>query len=459
MNPPRTATAAASPPGASATTLAPGRTFWDEGVETRPRPELEALQVSLLRDHLDHAYRGSPWYRRALDAAGVSPRDIRSIADVAHLPFVDKKLLRDRQLAAPLLGDLAAVDEREVVYVSASSGSTGVPTLSPFTAEDFDEFQDVQARLFWAAGLRPDDRYCHALNFSLFVGGPDVIGAQRVGALCIWAGTVPADRLIFLFQQFQPTVTWTTPSYAWYLGETARAQGIDPARDLALSRIIVAGEPGGSIGATRRAIEELWGADLFDFYGISDIFGASAGMCAEKDGLHLAEDHHLLEVLDPATGQAVPDGQQGEMVLTTLRKRARPMIRFRTGDVVTRDRSPCPCGRTHARIRIHGRTDDMFIVNGVNVFPSDVEVVVRSLEELSGEYRITLHRENHLTRFDLEVEVRSGASPRTATLPDAVRSAFRNRLGLSPRGVLVHPDGTLPRSVHKAKRVVDRREG
>ncbi len=356
--------------------------YWDPAVETLPRPELEALQLSALRDHLDHAYQGSRWYRRAFDAAGVAPGEIRSLADIVRLPFLDKALLRDRQLAAPLLGDLAAVDEREVVYVSASSGSTGVPTLSPFTASDFDAFQDVQA-----------------------------------------------------------------------------AQGLDPARDLALSRIIVAGEPGGSIPATRAAIEALWDADLYDFYGISDIFGASAGMCEEKDGLHLAEDHHLLEVLDPATGAPVADGQPGEMVLTTLQKRARPMVRFRTGDVVTRDDSPCHCGRTHARIRVHGRTDDMFIVNGVNVFPSDVEVVVRSLEDVSGEYRITLFREQHLTRFDLEVERRAGSTIRDAALADGVRAAFKNRLGLGPRGVVIHAEGILPRSVHKAKRVVDRREG
>ena len=452
------------PPALAAPVLGPSpepkdRPFWEPAVETLPRAELEALQIGLLREHLDHAYRGSPWYRHAFDAAGVSPREVRSRHDLARLPFVDKKVIRDRQLAAPLLGDLAAVSEREVVYVSASSGSTGVPTLSPFTADDFDAFQDVQARLFWAAGMRPEDRYCHALNFSLFVGGPDVIGAQRVGALCVWAGTLPAERLLFLFQQFQPTTTWTTPSYASYLGEAARAHGIDPRRDLRLSRIIVAGEPGGSVPATRRAIEELWGADLYDFYGISDIFGASAGMCAEKDGLHVAEDHQLVEVLDPATGREVPDGEPGEMVLTTLRKRARPMIRFRTGDIVTRDRSPCRCGRTHARIRVRGRTDDMFIVNGVNVFPSDVEVVVRSLEDVTGEYRVTLYRDRHLTRFDLEVERRVGSSLSPGALADAVCAAFKNRLGIGPRGVQVHADGTLPRSVHKAKRVVDRREG
>lgn len=434
------------------------RRYWDEELETLPRAELEGRQLAALRRHLAHAYEGSPYYRAAFDAAGVTP-ELRSLSDLTLFPFIHKAILRDRQVAAPLLGDVAAVPEREVVYVSASSGSTGVATLSPFTAEDFDEFQDVQARLFWAAGMRPEDRYLHALNFTLFVGGPDVIGAQRLGALSIWAGTVPADRLLLLLQQFRPTVTWTTPSYAWYLGEAARAAGVDPARDLAVRRIIVAGEPGGSIPATRQAIEALWGADLYDFYGISDIFGASAGMCEEKDGLHLAEDHHLLEVLDPATGLPVPDGEKGEMVLTTLRKRARPMIRFRTGDVVTRDRTPCPCGRTHARIRIHGRTDDMFIVNGVNVFPSDVEVVVRSVEETTGEYRITLTRDHHLTRFDLELERRSGAALSAAAVGDAVQRAFKTRLGISPRTVSVLEDGALPRSVHKARRVVDRREG
>ena len=432
--------------------------YWNVEIETMPRGALEAMQLALLKEHLEFAYRNAPYYRRSFDAEGVSPSELRSLDDLRAFPFVDKKIERDRQLAVPILGDLVAVPEKEVVFVSASSGSTGVPTLSPFTAQDFEEFQNVQARLFFQAGMRDTDRYCHCLNFSLFVGGPDVIGAQKVGALCIWAGTLPADRLLYLFREFRPTVTWTTPSYAWHLGETARAQGIDPAKDLSIRRIIVAGEPGGSIPATRRAIEELWGAELYDFYGISDIFGANAGMCREREGLHLVEDHHIIEVIDPATGAPVPDGEKGEMVLTTLRKRARPMIRFRTGDIVTRDASPCPCGRTHARITIHGRTDDMFIVNGVNVFPSDVEVVVRGIEEVTGEYRITLHRVDRLTRFDLEVEKRAGVAFSDGAVADRVKGEFRNRLGLTPRHVTVLADGTLPRSVHKAKRVIDRRE-
>jgi len=432
--------------------------YWDGGLETLPRKELEALQLRLLRDHLDFAARNSPYYRQLFRAAGVDAGSVKSLDDLHQFPFINKNLLRERQTAVPILGDLLAVDEREVVYVSASSGSTGVPTLSPFTARDFAGWQAVQSRLFYAAGMRATDRYLHALNFSLFVGGPDVIGAQKLGALCFWAGTVPAERLLFLMQQFQPTITWTTPSYAWYLGETARSQGIDPAKDLAIRRIIVAGEPGGSIPATRHAIESLWNAELYDFYGISDIFGASAGMCQERSGLHFSEDHHLIEVLDPTSNEPVADGEKGEMVLTTLQKQARPMIRFRTGDIITRDRTVCPCGRTHARISIHGRSDDMFIVNGVNLFPSDIEVAVREIPELSGEYRITLTTEQHLTRFHLEVERRQEAALSETALSEQLRKVLRNRHGIAPHSVSIESDGTLPRAVHKAQRVIDKRD-
>lgn len=432
------------------------RRYWDE-VETLPRPQLEALQLSRLKALLEHAYDHSPYYREAFTQAGITPQDLHSLEDLRRFPFVDKQVERARQLAAPLLGDMLAVPEEQVVFVSASSGSTGVPTLSPFSADDFERFQDIQARLYWAIGMRPTDRYVHALNFTLFVGGPDVIGAQKLGALCFWAGTVPSDRLLYIMKQFQPTVTWTTPSYAWHLGETAREQGLDPRTDLALQRIIVCGEPGGSIQATREAIEALWGARVYDFYGISDIYGACAGMCEEKDGLHLVEDDILLEVLDPVTDLPVADGEPGEMVLTTLTKQARPMIRFRTGDIITADRSPCACGRTHVRIKVTGRKDDMFIVSGVNVFPSDVEAVVRAIPGLNGEYRITLYAEDHLTRFDLEVERSSDSLEDDATLEARLRHDVKTRLGVRPKQVLIQSTGTLPRHTHKAKRVIDTR--
>jgi phenylacetate-CoA ligase len=343
------------------------------------------------------------------------------------------------------------------VFVSASSGSTGVPTLSPFTKTDFDNFQDVESRLFWAAGMRPKDRYVHALNFSLFVGGPDVIGAQNLGALCIWAGTLPSERLLFVLQEFQPTVIWTTPSYAWYLGDTAKKQGINPAKDLAINKVIVAGEAGGSIPATRKAIEELWDADVYDFFGLSDIFGACAGMCSEKDGLHLAEDNILVEVIDPETLQPVKDGEQGELVFTTLKKEARPLIRFRTNDIGSIDRTKCACGRTHVRIKITGRRDDLLIVSGVNVFPSDIEYVIRNIPQLSGEYRITASTENFSTKFSVEVERTLGDSTPQEELIKTVSNSIKTRIGVKPKQVVVLGYEELPRSTHKAKRIIDNR--
>jgi phenylacetate-CoA ligase len=432
--------------------------YWEPELETLPHPKLHSLQLKRLQKHLALAYGRSPYYRKAFDEAGVTPRDLRHLEDLQRFPFTDKAIERDRQIAVPDLGDMTAVPECEVVFVSASSGSTGIPTLSPFTKKDFDDFQNVESRQYWSVGMRPTDRYLHALNFSLFVGGPDVIGAQNLGALCIWGGTLPTDRLLYIMKQFRPTITWTTPSYAWHLGEEAIKAGLDPRRDLSIRKIIVAGEPGGSIPATRMAIEELWGAELYDFYGLSDIFGACAGMCQEKNGLHLAEDNILLEVLDPNTLLPVPDGTPGEMVLTTLLKEARPMIRFRTGDVVVRKAEPCPCGRTFSRFVVQGRLDDMIIVSGVNLFPSDIEYVVRGDPELTGEYRITVYDERHLTRFDVEVEPAAGREGKAEELALRVAGAIKKHSGLRPKNVRISPAGTIPRATHKAKRVIDLRK-
>lgn len=432
--------------------------YWDEKIETLPRAELERLQERELKEMLEFAYENSAYYKEAFDLHGVKPADFENLSDIVKFPFVNKHIERERQLKQPILGDMVAVSEDEVVFVSASSGSTGVPTLSPFTKQDFDEFQDCESRLFYAAGMRKKDRYVHALNFTLFVGGPDVIGAQNLGALCIWCGTVPSERLLFILKEFQPTIIWTTPSYAWYLGETAKKHGIDPAKDLSIRTIIVAGESGGSIPATREAIEKLWDAKLYDFFGISDIFGACAGMCEERDGLHLVEDHILVEVIDPETKQPLPDGEKGELVLTTLRKKARPMIRFRTGDIGTVDRTPCKCGRTHARINIVGRLDDMFIVSGVNVFPSDIEFVIRGLEGITGEYRIRLSDDNFTTKYAVEIEKAAGSEEDDNTLKSRVSTALKTRLGVKPKDVIILNDGEIPRETHKAKRIVDERK-
>jgi phenylacetate-CoA ligase len=316
---------------------------------------------------------------------------------------------------------------------------------------------DYEARQFWSSGLRPADRYCHSLNFSLFVGGPCVLGAQKLGALSIHAGTLPSERLLLILRQFQATAIWTTPSYAWSLGETAVAEGIDPRRDLAVRRIFVAGEPGGSIPETRARIEDLWGASVYDYYGLSDIFGSCAGMCEQKDGLHWAEDHILVEVLDPATLGPVAEGERGELVLTTLRKSARPMIRFRTGDIVSFTSAPCHCGRTSIRMRgVHGRLDDMLIIKGVNIFPSDVEALVRGDDRHTGEYRLVVERFEHLDQLTVELERAHGSSEPDDDLAERFGRRLKALTGVSAR-VAVLPAGSLPRATHKAKRIDDRR--
>jgi len=434
------------------------RRFWDEKLETQSRADWDALKLELLKSHLQHAYDNSPYYRDSFDAAGVHPGQVESLDDIRRFPFIDKKVLRDRQTAVPPFGDLVAVPERDIVYISASSGSTGVPTASPFTAQDFAEWIDYEARQFWSSGLRPTDRYCHSLNFSLFVGGPCVLGAQKLGALSIHAGTVPSERLLAIAKQFQATAIWTTPSYAWYLGETAVKEGIDPKKDLGIKRIFVAGEPGGSIPETRQRIEALWGASVYDYYGLSDIFGSCAGMCEEKHGLHWAEDHILVEVLDPETGTPVAEGERGELVLTTLKKRARPMIRFRTGDIVSFTSEPCSCGRTSQRmLGTHGRLDDMLIIKGVNIFPSDVEAIARKDHDLSGEYRLIIERENHLDRLTVEIERAASDSAQDAELASRFAGHLKSITGVAAQVVVLPPE-TLPRATHKAKRVEDRRQ-
>lgn len=437
----------------------PHRPYWDAALETQPRADWDALKLQLLQKHLAHAYANSPYYRASFDAAGVHPDSVRSLDDIRRFPFITKQTLRERQQAVEPFGDLVAVPERDIVYISASSGSTGVPTASPFSAGDFDDWIDYEARQFWSSGLRPEDRYAHSLNFSLFVGGPCVLGAQKLGALSIHAGTVPSERLLAILRQFQVTAIWTTPSYAWYLGETALKEGIDPRRDLAVKRIFVAGEPGGSIPETRQRIEALWGASVYDYYGLSDIFGSCAGMCEEKDGLHWAEDHIHVEVLHPGTNEPVEEGARGELVLTTLKKTARPMIRFRTGDIVSFTSEPCGCGRTSIRLQgVHGRLDDMLIIKGVNLFPSDVEAIARRDHDFSGEYRLIVERENHLDRLTVEVERAATSAHSNTELAGRFAHHLKAVTGVSA-AVNILPTDTLPRATHKAKRVEDRRSG
>lgn len=433
--------------------------YWNEEIETLPRKELEERQLEDLKEIVQFAYDHAPYYKKSFDKAGIKPSDIKTLKDIEKFPFINKKTQRDAQGVGSFLGELAAVKEEDVVFVSTSSGSTGVPTMSPFTKQDFEEFQDTQSRWFWQIGMRPNDRYVHALNFSLYVGGPDVIGAQNLGALCIWGGTLPSQRLLYILKTYKPTIIWTSPSYAWQLGEKALKSGIDPKKDFNIKKIIVAGELGGSIKATRKAIENLWGAEVYDFYGLSDIFGACAAMCEVKDGLHIAENHILVETIDPSTGEVIQPGKVGEFVFTTLRKHARPLIRFRTGDIGWIDYTPCSCGRTSGRIHVLGRKDDMFIVSAVNVFPSDIEAVIREFTGITGEYLIRIFEQDFTCKYAIEIEKSAVNKSSNDEIASNITKALKSRIGVKPHEVIIHQDGELnTRSEHKSTRIIDERK-
>lgn len=433
--------------------------YWDEALEKMPREKLRELQFALLKNTVDAVYSGSPYYRRSFGEARVKPEDIRCLEDIKKLPFTDKEILRARQEALPPFGDLICVPEKKIVYIAVSSGSTGVPTVSPFTAGDFEAWQDCEARMFWSSGMRPDDRYCHALDLALYVSGPNVLGAQKVGALCIWAGTMDAERMLAIIQRWSPTVTWLTPSYAWYLAEAARRINIDPACDLSLRKIFVAGEPGGSVAATKHRLEELWGASIYDYYGFSDLFGAFSCECEEKNGLHLAEDQVFVEILDPVAGDDVPEGKEGELVVTSLKKRARPLIRFKTGDMVASwTREPCSCGRSHTRLfGIKGRLDDRIVIDGVGIFPSAVENIVRRNNNLSGEFKIVVLKERHIDQISIEVEHSRGFSGNLDDLNNQLQMDCYKHLGIEPL-VRIIPFGKLFRATRKTNRVIDLRK-
>ena len=432
--------------------------FYDPEIECMPREHIEKMQLARLQEMVKFAYDNAPYYKRTFDEAGVNPEDVKTLKDIEKFPFIDKATERETQGTGSFFGELCAVDEEDVVFMATSSGSTGVPTMSPFTQDDFDLWQDTEARLFWQAGMRPKDKYVHALNFALYVGGPDVIGAQNLGATAIWVGAVPSDRLLFVLKHYQPTVIWTSPSYAWQLGNKALAKGLDPKKDFSIHTIIVAGEPGGSIESTRNAIENLWGAKVVDFFGLSDIYGACAAMCEAKDGLHIVEDQILVETVDPQTGEVLEPGEQGELVYTTLMKKARPMIRFRTGDIGYVSTEKCSCGRTLARIHIQGRKDEMFIVGAVNVFPTDIEYVVRKEDGLTGEYSIRVYDENYSTRYEVSVERAPGSAESFDKVAKRVENALKTHTGVRPAKVLVFDSGNLgTESEHKASRFVDER--
>ncbi|MEU8707871.1 phenylacetate--CoA ligase PaaK [Streptomyces sp. NPDC048565] len=415
------------------------------------RDELEALQLERLRATLRHAYENVGFYREAFDKAGLLPEDCRSLADLSRFPFTVKADLRDNYPFG-----MFAVPEDRVRRLHASSGTTGRPTVAGYTERDLDTWADVVARSIRAAGGRPGHKAHVAYGYGLFTGGLGAhYGAERLGCTVIPASGGMTARQVRLIQDFRPEIIMITPSYMLTLLDEFERQGVDP-RSTSLKVGIFGAEPWTE--RMRGEIEERFAIDAVDIYGLSEVMGPGVAQeCVEtKDGLHIWEDHFYPEVVDPLTGQALPDGEEGELVLTSLTKEAMPVIRYRTRDLT---RLLPGTARVFRRMeKVTGRSDDMVILRGVNLFPTQVEEIVLRTPGVAPHFQLRLTRQGRMDALTVRAEARSGASTaerEAAAL--AIVAAVKDEVGVSVGAEIVDPE-TLERSVGKIKRIVDLRE-
>ncbi len=425
--------------------------------ETLPREELEALQLSRLQALVQRVYHQVPFYRQHLDQAGFKPEHLRTLADLEHLPFTTKQDIRDNYPFG-----MFAVPMDEVVRIHASSGTTGKSTPVGYTAGDIETWGELIARVLAAGGVHRGDIVHVAYGYGLFTGGLGFhYGVERLGAAAIPVSGGQTRRQIMLIQDFAPNVLCCTPSFALYLAEVGQEMGVD-FKDTQLRVGFFGAEPWSE--AMRQEIETRLNLDALDIYGLSEVLGPGVGVeCLEaKKGLHLFEDHFLPEVIDPVTLKRLPPGETGELVFTTLTKEAFPLIRYRTRDVTDLDYTPCSCGRTIARMsRIKGRSDDMLIIRGVNVFPSQIESVLVEVPGVAPHYQLIVDREGHLDTLEVAVEVDetvfSDEVKEMQKLAKNIEGRIKDYLTVSVKVRLVEPR-TIPRSEGKAQRVIDKRQ-
>lgn len=425
--------------------------------ETMPRADLEALQLRRLQAVVERVYHLVPFYRRRMDEMGVRPEHIRTLADLELLPFTTKQDLRDNYPFG-----MFAVPMEQVVRIHASSGTTGKPTPVGYTQRDLDTWSEVIARTLAAGGVHRGDIVHIAYGYGLFTGGLGFhYGAERLGAAVIPVSGGQTRRQVMLIQDFGPTVICCTPSFALYLAEVGQEMGVD-FKETRLRVGFFGAEPWSE--AMRTEIENRLHLDALDIYGLSEIIGPGVGIeCIEaKNGLHLFEDHFLPEIIDPVTLKRLPAGETGELVITTLTKEALPLLRYRTRDVTSLSYAPCKCGRTLARMsRIKGRSDDMLIIRGVNVFPSQIESVLMEFPGLAPHYQLIVEREGHLDTLEVAVEVDeavfSDEVKQLQALAQRIERQIKDYLSVSVKVRLVEPR-SIPRSEGKAQRVIDRRK-
>jgi len=431
--------------------------IFDIEYETMPREALEAIQLKRLQATLSHVYATVPFYKKKLDEAGILPGDIKSLEDLQRIPFTTKQDLRDNYPFG-----MFAVPMANVVRIHASSGTTGQPTVVGYTARDINTWAELMARALSSAGATRGDIIHNAYGYGLFTGGLGVhYGAEKLGASVIPVSGGNTKRQAIIMRDFKPTILTATPSYTLHLAEAAEEMGIS-FKDLHFKAGIFGAEPWSE--DMRTEIEKKLNLDAIDIYGLSEVMGPGVSIeCREaKNGLHIFEDHFIPEIINPDTGETLPYGETGELVFTTITKEAFPIIRYRTRDITILNPEPCICGRTHVRMnKVSGRSDDMLIIRGVNVFPSQIESVLMQVDEVEPHYQLIVDRTDNLDTLTVRVEISeklfSDEVKQLQQLESKISKDIKETLGVSAKVQLAEPK-TIARSEGKAARVIDNRK-
>lgn len=430
--------------------------YYQPEIETMSREDLQALQLERLQALVKRVYEKIPFYKESFDKAGVNPADIKSLSDLTKLPFTVKQDMRD---AYPF--GLFAVPRKDVVRVHCSSGTTGTATVVGYTQNDLDNWGDCFARALYGAGCGPDSALQIAYGYGLFTGGLGAhYGGERAGCTVLPMSTGNTKRQVRLMKDFNVDCLCCTPSYALNIAEVAEEEGYDP-REFPIHAGILGAEPCSE--ATRAEIEQKMGIQVYDIYGLSEVMGPGVACeCEQQHGLHVCEDQFIIEILDPKTLQPVPDGEWGEVVFTTLCKECSPLVRYRTRDISRILVGECECGRTFRRMdRIAGRTDDMMILRGVNVFPSQIEEEIVSFPEIAPQYQLILTTKGTLDHAELRVETVPefpfDEIRRLEKLKKDLQKALKENLQIAVDVKIVEPK-TIERAEGKAKRIIDMRE-
>ncbi len=423
-----------------------------------PRADIQKHQLQKLKELVKYCYENSNFYRKKFDSVGLKPEDIQTLDDLKKIPFTVKTDLKDNYPYG-----MVTTKPEEIVEIHASSGTTGNPIVGAYTKNDMDVWTELMARCLYTAGSRKQDIIHVSYGYGLFTGGLGMhYGIQKLGARVVPASGGMTQRQIKLMKDLGTTILACTPSFAVYLSETMVQEGVDPRKDLKLKRGIFGAEPWSD--KIRERIEQEMGIEAFDIYGLTELCGPGVSIeCEEHAGLHIWEDHFIVETINPDTGEVLANGEEGELVFTALTKIGMPMLRYRTRDISRVSTETCKCGRTHTRmLRVSGRSDDMLIIRGVNVFPSQIEYAVMCFAELATQYLIVVDRPGALDTFVVKVELSDKASKDVALDKNELKNEITKRIhivtGISADVEIVKP-GELPRTEGKAKRVLDLRKG